>query len=347
MNDNRIKLISDWLTQIFGHSGIDLAPASADASFRRYFRVSFGGNQRIVMDAPPEHEDCRPFIAVSSLLLKCGLNVPEVLEQDLDKGLLLLTDLGSRTYLNELNDQSAVNLYGDAISSLIQMQSHKIAADALPAYDHSLLMTEMSLFPDWYLEKHLGLNLTEQEQIILNDTFVLLAETALLQPKVLVHRDYHSRNLMVCETNDISVAGGNTGINPGILDFQDAVIGPVTYDLVSLLRDCYIKWPLERVRDWAISYFEQAKAANIIGADISEEQFMRWFDFMGIQRHLKASGIFARLNHRDNKPGYLEDIPRTLSYIRDVAANYPELEGFNNFMQQLDHHDHIEQNENT
>ena len=330
INDQRIELIRDWLIKILGQESMDLAPASADASFRRYFRVSFDGNQRIVMDAPAEHEDCRPFIAVSKLLLKCGLNVPEVLEQDLDKGLLLLTDLGSRTYLDELDEQSVNKLYEAAILALIQMQSHKVAEDALPAYDHTLLMTEMGLFRDWYLEKHLGLNLTEQEQALLNDTFALLAEMALLQPKVLVHRDYHSRNLMVCDSEAM-------GSNPGILDFQDAVIGPVTYDLVSLLRDCYIKWPLEQVRHWASGYFDQAKVANIIAAPVTEEQFMRWFDFMGIQRHLKASGIFARLNHRDNKPGYLDDIPRTLSYIRDVAANYPELIGFYKFMQQLEH----------
>jgi len=333
MNDKRIDLIRDWLIQILGSVRMELAPASADASFRRYFRVSFDGKQRIVMDAPPAHEDCRPFIAVSSLLLECGLNVPEVLEQDLDRGLLLLTDLGCRTYLNELDEQSANKLYQDAISALIQMQRHRVNTDALPPYSHSLLMTEMGLFRDWYLVKHRGLTLTEQQQALLNDAFVLLAETALSQPKVLVHRDYHSRNLMVCEPDELD----DTGANPGILDFQDAVIGPLTYDLVSLLRDCYIKWPCEQVHYWAMQYFEQAKSAKIIDAAVTEEQFMRWFDFMGIQRHLKASGIFARLNHRDNKPGYLNDIPRTLSYILDVAAGYPELAGFYEFVQQLDH----------
>ncbi len=317
--DTRLPLIHNWLVHTLGYEDFTLTPASADASFRRYFRVSHDGQGYIVMDAPPEQEDCRPFIAVSTLFLQLGLNVPQVLAQDLQQGLLLLTDLGERLYLSELNQDTADTLYGDAMQALITLQSAPAAmvqSAALPVYDRELLLGEMNLFRDWYLQRHLGLSLNDHDQAMLNTLFSFLADAALSQPQVIVHRDYHSRNLMVCDSN------------PGILDFQDAVIGPLSYDLVSLLRDCYIVWPRERVQAWVAHYFAQAQAAGILPATMTLAQFMRGFDLMGIQRHLKASGIFARLNYRDHKPGYLADIPRTLDYIRTVGAAWPELEDF-------------------
>ena len=323
-DDKRLALIHDWLAPTLGRKDFSLTPASADASFRRYFRVRCDQQAYIVMDAPPEQEDCRPFIAISALFSQLGLNVPQVRAQDLEQGLLLLDDLGERLYLSELNDETADGLYADAMQALLALQSapaRVVQAAALPAYDRTLLLTEMNLFRDWYLQHHLGLSLSESEQAILDSLFCFLADSALSQPSVIVHRDYHSRNLMICDPN------------PGILDFQDAVIGAPTYDLVSLLRDCYIVWPLERVQGWVEYYFNQAQAAGILPTTVSLTQFMRWFDLMGIQRHLKASGIFARLNHRDHKPGYLDDIPRTLDYIRRVGAAYPEL---NDFLQLLD-----------
>ncbi len=327
-NDPRLGLIHDWLVHTLGHQDFILTPASADASFRRYFRINDHGQHYIVMDAPPEQEDCRPFIAISSLFASLGLNVPQLRAQDLEQGILLLDDLGERLYLSELDESSADTLYGDAVQALITLQS--AAADtlqtaALPPYDRALLMSEMNLFRDWYLQRHLGLSLSEQEQSNLDTAFSFLADAALAQPQVIVHRDYHSRNLMICDPDSGSNSDSNSVANPGILDFQDAVIGALSYDLVSLLRDCYIVWPAERVRGWVEAYFTQAQAAGILPTSVSLAQFMRWFDLMGIQRHLKASGIFARLNYRDQKPAYLDDIPRTLDYIRSVGANYPEL----------------------
>ena len=311
--DSRFEQLQDWLRTVAGINDFVITPASADASFRRYFRVRFDSTSRIVMDAPPEQEDCHPFINVSSLMAGIGLHVPVVLRQDLQQGFLLLTDLGERMYLSELNEDTVESLYGDALEALLRLQSH--GAAELPPYDRELLMNEMELFRQWYLQRHLGLQLTANENAIIDAAFTYLAEQALQQPLVIVHRDYHSRNLMVSSPN------------PGILDFQDAVIGPITYDLVSLLRDCYIAWPRERVVGWVRQYYQQAQSTGLL-ENVSEEQFLSWFDLMGIQRHLKASGIFARLNYRDDKSGYLKDIPRTLGYVTDVGKDYPELGSF-------------------
>ncbi len=268
------------------------------------------------MDAPPAQEDCAPFLRVTELLLELGLHVPRILARDAEHGFMLLSDLGSRLYLDELNEATVERLYGDALSALATLQSCAPLDCGLPPYGRVLLLSEMSLFRDWLLAKHLDLSLSEAEETGLRDSFRLLAESALQQPAVCVHRDFHSRNLMVCANH-----------NPGILDYQDAVIGPVTYDLVSLLRDCYIAWPRARVERWALDYFELARQRGILRPDqATEQQFLRWFDWMGVQRHLKAAGIFARLNHRDAKPGYLQDIPRTLGYVSEVCAGYPELE---------------------
>jgi len=311
----RLEQLNRWLEHSVGLPRYEIAPASSDASFRRYFRICFDGETRIVMDAPPEKEDSRPFVAIGRKLHAIGLNVPEILAEDLQQGFLLLSDLGSRQYLDELNAQNVDRLYGDAMGALATLQACGPQAGELPPYNRELLWREMELFREWYLGKHLGLSLSDNEHKVLDEAFNLLADSALEQPSVSVHRDYHSRNLMV------------SAHNPGILDFQDAVHGPLTYDLVSLLRDCYISWPREQVEEWVLGYHDIALDHGIL-RERQPERFLRWFDLMGVQRHLKASGIFARLNHRDGKPGYLNDIPRTLGYVMDVSANYPEMKSF-------------------
>ena len=312
--DARLAGLRRWLTDDLKLDVRAIAPASSDASFRRYFRAECAQGSLIVMDAPPEHEDCRPFIKVSAMLDAIGVNVPRVLEQDLAQGYLLLTDLGNRRYLDELDADSVGSLYGDALAALARLQTHGPREDgALPPYDHAMLMREMALFPDWLLGRHLGMSLDAERQSMLAECFERLARSALEQPRVMVHRDYHSRNLMIVDAG-----------NPGVLDFQDAVIGPVTYDVVSLLRDCYIAWPRQRVEAWALDYLRRPSVRELVG-NVDDATWLRWFDWMGIQRHLKASGIFARLWHRDGKPGYLPDVPRTLGYIAEVASRYPEL----------------------
>ena len=313
MNE-REQLLQDWLNEVLPARLGRIAPASSDASFRRYFRVWCDGQTHIVMDAPPDKEDCRPFVAIAQALRGLGLNAPEVLAGDLDQGLLLLTDLGSRQYLAELDARSVPGLYADALEALARLQvGGDPGSPLLPPYDSALLHREMELFREWFLGKLLGLNLREEEHHALDHAFALLADNALEQPRVWVHRDYHSRNLMVTDPD-----------NPGVLDFQDAVVGAVTYDLVSLLRDCYIAWPREQVEAWALDHRARLRALGMGGLD-DADLFLRGFDLMGAQRHLKAIGIFARLNLRDGKPGYLRDIPRTLSYVLDVADRYPEL----------------------
>jgi len=313
----RLDALKRWLETELNFREYTLTPASSDASFRRYFRVMHDGNSLIVMDAPPDREDSRPFINVAKLLFDAGLNVPEVIDQDLEQGYLLLGDLGNTLYLHELSDATVDHLYGDALGALAAIQVCNPGPGVLPDYDRTLLMNEMALFRDWLVGTHLGITQDAAQVAMLDTTFDLLADNALEQPQVLVHRDYHSRNLMVTGRN-----------NPGILDFQDAVIGPVTYDLVSLLRDCYIEWPRTRIEDWVLGYQELALQSGILREEHEDpQQFLRWFDLMGVQRHLKAAGIFARLNHRDGKTGYLDDIPRTLGYVIEVSGRYPGLAG--------------------
>ncbi len=320
MND-RERLVLEWMNAALPVPLIRIAPASSDASFRRYFRVWYGDQTRIVMDAPPDKEDCRPFVAMAEALRGLGLNAPEVLDGDLDQGLLLLTDLGSRQYLAELNERSVAGLYDDALAALARLQTGgDPGSPLLPPYDSALLHREMELFRDWFLGRLLGLELSVTEQRTLDQAFAALAGNALEQPLVWVHRDYHSRNLMITAPD-----------NPGVLDFQDAVAGAVTYDLVSLLRDCYIAWPRPQVEAWALDHRARLQALGMTGLD-DAGQFLRWFDLMGVQRHLKAVGIFARLNLRDGKPGYLLDIPRTLGYVLEVASRYPELAGLGNLL---------------
>ncbi|CAB1276715.1 aminoglycoside phosphotransferase family protein [Candidatus Nitrosacidococcus tergens] len=303
-----------------------LTPVAGDASARRYFRLFQPQKESlIIMDAPPEKEGCTNFIYIANKLNKLGLNVPRILSQDLAQGFLLLTDLGSDQYLDFLNVNSAQTLYEDAISALLILQSKGTNSADLRPYSRKLLLQEMELFKDWYLGCHLGIQMTTE----LDSIFNLLVNIVLNQPQVFVHRDYHSRNLMITNQN-----------NPGILDFQDAVKGPVTYDLVSLLRDCYIAWPQEKIAGWVSTYRNKAAQLNIpVGQDLNE--FLYWFDWMGIQRHLKAIGIFARLNYRDHKPNYLKDIPRTLAYIIRVGSQYNELVDLNKILQSLPQSDMV------
>lgn len=310
--EQRLEQLQHWLKQS-EISYQDIQPASADASFRRYFRITHAENSYIVMDAPPEKEDCKPFIKVAKILLGFGLNVPQILKQDLAQGFLLLSDLGDSVFLSELNNNTVDAMYISAMNSLLLIQKNKIPD--LPCYDETLLRSELALFSDWYLEEQLKITLSEPQKEILENTFELLVKNALAQPQVCVHRDYHSRNLMVNEKQPD---------RPGVIDFQDAVIGAVTYDLVSLLKDCYIDWPRDKIEEWVKYFHAQAESLGII-TNVSEKQFLRWFDLMGLQRHLKVAGIFSRLKHRDGKTGYLKDIPRTMNYVFDVLERYPEL----------------------
>jgi aminoglycoside/choline kinase family phosphotransferase len=318
----RLEQLKHWLETELDFRAYTLRPASADASFRRYFRISHEGESFIVMDAPPGKEDSQPFIRISRMFFDIGLNVPAVIDENLELGFLLLSDLGSRPYLDELNSESVERLYGDALGALATIQSCIPDQGVLPPYDRTLLLNEMELFREWLVGRHLSVAPDSVQTACMDAAFAQLAASALEQPQVCVHRDFHSRNLMFTERN-----------NPGILDFQDAVIGPVTYDLVSLLRDCYITWPRSQVEDWACGYQELALQSGILREEHEDPvRFLRWFDLMGMQRHLKAAGIFARLHHRDGKPGYLGDIPRTLAYVVEVAARYDELAAFGDFV---------------
>ena len=318
----RQEQLHHWLATVLAKAPYSLAPASADASFRRYFRIDLNGHTLIVMDAPPEHEDCRPFVHVAEVMANAGLNVPHVLEKDLAQGFLLLSDLGDTTYLGALNAATASDLYRDASQALIKLQLASREGVFL-AYDEALLTREMQLFPDWYVGRHLGHELDEAQQAMLNKTFALLNRNILAQGQVYVHRDYHSRNLMVCD------------VNPGVLDFQDAVHGAITYDLVSLLKDAYIAWDEDQVLDWAVRYWQMAKKAHLpVPQDFAE--FYRDFEWMGAQRHIKVLGIFARLYHRDGKDGYLKDMPLVMNYLRSVCARYVELMPLLRLLDQLE-----------
>lgn len=314
LNDPRLAQLAEWLSGLQTPATIaaSLRPASADASFRRYFRVDTPeGQSLIVMDAPPPQEDVRPFVKVAELFSATGVSVPAILAKDTERGFLLLSDLGSTTYLQQLNPDTAHKLYIDAIDALILLQVQS-RAGVLPVYDRELLHRELMLFPDWYITRHLKATLTDAQSADLNRVFDVLLANNLAQAPVYVHRDYHSRNLMVM----------NKG-NPGILDFQDAVYGPITYDLVSLLRDAYIQWDEELVLDWVIRYWERARRAGLpVSHDV--DAFYRDFEFMGLQRHLKVLGIFARLYHRDGKDGYLNDMPMVMDYTRKTAYRYKE-----------------------
>lgn len=382
----RRQQLTEWLHSLFPNEQFTLAPASADASFRRYFRVTFqnhegndgqancreqpemqGVAQRapthtlqvgearastqrsrsgaqqigtlIVMDAPPQHEDCKPFLHVAKLFEEAGTHVPHVYAQDLEQGFLLLSDLGNTTYLQALTAANARDLYDAATDALIKIQLAS-RDNELPPYDETLLLREMRLFPDWYIAKHLKITLSEEQNIKLETVFARIITNNLAQPRVYVHRDYHSRNLMYIEpplSNSLPQAGertnekGNFLTSPGILDFQDAVYGPITYDLASLFKDAYIRWEEAEIIDWLIRYWEKARDSGLpVASDFSE--FYRDYEWMGVQRHLKVLGIFARLYHRDGKEGYLKDLPLVMSYLRAACARYIDLKPLLNLL---------------
>ena len=318
MPDSRLSLLRQWLGALALPWQMDLgslAPASADASFRRYFRSQSNKadySSLIIMDAPPDKEPIEPFVRVARLFAQAQLNVPLILAENNSAGFLLLSDLGNITYLDQLKLSNAEKLYNDAIMALVQLQLAS-QANVLPEYNAELLQRELDLFPEWYLKRHLNLNLSAKQQAKLSACFNLLLKNNLAQSKVFVHRDYHSRNLMFTVHH-----------NPGILDFQDAVFGPITYDLASLLRDAYIQWPEEKILNWLIFYWESARRVGLpVPPDFGD--FFRDFEWMGLQRHLKILGIFARLNYRDGKANYLQSIPLVLHYVLHVANRYAEL----------------------
>ncbi len=322
-SDSRLDVLTRWVTEELGFAGGRIEPASADASFRRYFRLTRAADSYIVMDAPPDKEDTlEAFVGVARSLLGMGLNVPVVLARDLRRGLLLLSDLGTRQYLEQLTAGRDVDrLYGDALAALAKMQTRGAeAARSLPPYDRGLLHREMELMPEWFLARHLEAPAERGTRAMLDRLFEFLAQSALAQPATFVHRDYHSRNLLVTDQG-----------NPGVLDFQDAVRGAVTYDAVSLLKDCYIAWPVPRVHGWLLEY-RRLLIDGGLRITAGEGEFIRWFDLMGLQRHIKVLGIFARLFYRDGKPGYLKDLPRVLEYAREAAALYPQTAEFADFI---------------
>ena len=354
----RQQQLTQWLHSQFPNEPFTITPASADASFRRYFRATFDNRTLIVMDAPPQHEDCRPFLHIAKLFEDAGTHVPHVYAQDLKQGFLLLSDLGNTTYLQALcggvdapkvghpqptegwaeltpqqrgthrpppcgeNANTARELYAAATDALIKIQLAS-RENELPPYDDALLQREMRLFPEWYIAKHLNVTLSEAQNAKLETVFARIIANNLAQPRVYVHRDYHSRNLMVTEPN------------PGILDFQDAVYGPITYDLASLFKDAYIRWEEAEVIDWLIRYWEKARKAGLPVAD-DFSVFYRDYEWMGVQRHLKVLGIFARLYHRDGKDGYLKDLPLVMAYLRAACARYIDLKPLLNLLDVLE-----------
>jgi aminoglycoside/choline kinase family phosphotransferase len=325
--DARLALIHDWLTRDLGMKPDRVEPASADASFRRYFRAFCNRATYIVMDAPPGKEDVRPYLKVTRLLESLGAHVPHVHQADTARGLLLLEDLGGTHYLSRFKGgEDPERLYGDALQVLadVQVRGRDAASELLP-YDREALARELALMPEWFLGRHLKTELSASDSQMIERAFEFLIAEALAQPSVFVHRDFHSRNLMVVEDR-----------NPGIIDFQDALRGPVGYDLVSLLKDCYISWPRERVVQWVGGYRALLRSRGDAGAWLSgadDAEFLRWFDLIGVQRHVKVLGIFARLWYRDGKSGYLADLPLTLEYVRDTCTRYRELADLSEFLE--------------
>lgn len=312
--------LQNWLDSLSDKTYTDLRVASADASFRQYFRVNnkLDNTSYIVMDAPPEKEDIKPFIHVTELIRNVGVNAPAIVAIDAAQGFLLLADLGNKPYLDHLDEQTADDLYIDAIDTLLKMQT----IDALlPIYNADLLQTEMALFETWYVNRHLNAQLNNTQKESLSTVFDLLIKNAEEQPQVFVHRDYHSRNLMITDEE-----------NPGVIDYQDAVIGPITYDLVSLFKDCYIEWPREKIEHWLDLYLARLTPTRFI----EKETLLRWFDLMGVQRHIKVLGIFARLNYRDGKTQYLNDLPLTLKYVLDACDRYEELQPLKKLLEEIE-----------
>ena len=305
-----------WARSVLDDPTLELEPASADASFRSYWRARRGGTSWIVMDSPPDREDPRPWLAIGERLAAAGLHVPAVHAKDLDQGFLLIEDLGHRLYLSELNERNADALYDDAMGALLRMQTRMDWRD-LPPFDRDVLVRGLEVMPEWFLTRHLGHTPSCEEWDVLEAAFTVIVHNALEQPRCFVHRDYHSRNLLVVEHD-----------NPGIIDFQGALAGPITYDLASLLRDAYIVWPRERVEGWVESYRQRLLGAGVIDANVDAARFLRWFDLTGLHRHVRVLGQFYRLWYRDGKPGYLADVPTVYRYVTEVASSYPELADF-------------------
>lgn len=319
--DSRLRQLDKWLRQCFPDQSIELETASSDASFRRYFRVTVAGQSYIAMDAPPQHENLTAFIQVAEGLRKAaGVHTPEIFFRDETQGFLLLSDFGQQSFLDALTTDNADKLYKQAIDTLIDIQTISPDSLPLPDYDQNLLMREMRLFDEWFLKRHLQIDCPQW----LPDLYQWLTDSVMQQPQRLVHRDYHSRNLMVRPEEPL-----------GVIDFQDAVYGPATYDLVSLLKDAYISWPEQRIKGWFDYYASNAVSAGVIHQADTDTLF-RDFDLMGLQRHLKILGIFCRLNYRDNKPRYLDDLRRVLDYVYPVTARYSELAELDHFLRKTD-----------
>ena len=322
MNEQRELQLQAWCEAITGYHQQRLQSVSGDASFRRYFRTSDGHRSLIAVDAPPPQESLQPFIAIAQAYAEAGVTVPEVIAADEEQGFMLLSDLGSTLLLSELNELSMPKWYRQALHDLPAMMGVvKTDEGHLPSYDQVLLQRELHLFHEWLVKKHLKLTFTATEQSMWENVCQILIQNALQQPQVGVHRDFHARNIMVLSSEQLAY-----------IDFQDAVYGPITYDAVSLLRDCYVRWPQADVTQLALEFKQQLQEQQLLDIAISSKQWLRWFDLMGMQRHTKAAGIFARLYHRDGKTGYLQDIPRTVGYLYEVAATYPEFDEYRQWL---------------
>jgi aminoglycoside/choline kinase family phosphotransferase len=321
-NHDRAAARLEWIRRTLDDASLTLVPASADASFRSYWRTHHAGQSWIVMDSPPEQEDPAPWVEIGARLSAAGLHVPKLHAQDLEQGFLLIEDLGSTLYLPALDQHTVDSLYGDAMDALLIMQ-RDANVDGLPAYDGDFLTFELAIMVEWFLGRHLGCELSQAQSRTIDSAFDTLTKSALEQPRCFVHRDFHSRNLLITPVN-----------SPGVIDFQGALHGPITYDLASLLRDCYVVWDPAHVEAWAESYRQRLLAENLIPGDIDAPRFRRWFDLIGLQRHIKVLGIFCRLCYRDGKPGYLGDLPRVYDYVISVAARYHELAAFVALLQQ-------------
>ncbi len=316
MSDPRFLALNSWIARTLGDDA-QVALISGDASFRRYFRVQLPKQSFIAMDSPPDLVPVAPFIALANAYQARGIKAPEVKAAELSQGFLLLSDLGDTQLLDALNSDNVSHYYGRALALLDQVLTITEAdGESLPDYDDEFVLRELNIFLEWLVQHHLRLNIDNQAREMIDECFGLLIDNVALQPKVGMHRDYHSRNLMLCD-DELAV-----------IDFQDAVIGPITYDAVSLLRDCYVRWPDEVITPLIAQHYQQMRTLGLIEETVSLSQYRRWFDLMGMQRHLKAAGIFCRLNYRDAKPGYMKDIPLTLSYVRDIGAQYPEFTPF-------------------
>lgn len=327
--NSRYEHMVKWLSACLDQSSYNLVPIAGDASFRTFYRLLNKGQSYIVIDAPPDKENSAPFISLAHIFRRQGIKVPDVITYDQEKGFILVTDFGSTMYLQALTESNAATLYHMALQELLKFQTHELLTQyAFSYFDKVKLQYEMSLFTEWFLENKLEINLTNSEKQIFENLVQMFNDIVLEQPQVVIHRDYHSRNLMLLQEKDV-----------GILDFQDACIGPLLYDVVSLLKDCYISWPSSLIYSILQNYYGEIKAKNILLSKISYTQFMKWFDIMGVQRHMKAIGIFARLSVRDGKHAYLQDIPRVLNYISNVIGHYPEFDTFHKwFLNKLSIH---------